>query len=306
VLDMPAPLRWLLLNLVILPTRPHKSAEAYRSIWRPDGSPLLLISQTQRALLEQRLAGVPVVLAMRYGTPSIARAIEQLAQASIDEVILVPMYPQYASATTGSSVEAVSRALKSATRAMKLQVVSPFFDQPEFIAAWTERISRHLERAPVDHVVFSYHGLPERQLRKADASGRHCLSAATCCDSLGPSNQQCYRAQCLATSRSLASSLEIEKFSTTFQSRLGRAKWTAPYTEPHLAELARAGVRRLAVVSPAFVADCLETLEEISIRMKKIFLDAGGERFEVVPCLNDSPAWISALQSLVTAKLLAD
>jgi len=303
VIDMNPVGRWLLLNLVILPFRPARSAHAYQAIWGPQGSPLLHYSQRQRELVEARLGGVPVLLAMRYGNPSLRAVVERLAADAVDELLVVPLYPQYASATTGSTLEAVMQALAALPHVPSLRVVPPFFADGGFQQAWVRVIGEALEKHPVDHVVFSYHGLPERQVRATDQTGGHCLASASCCDALTTANHACYRAQCFATTRALKARLGLATVTTAFQSRLGRVPWLQPYLDGHLTMLATQGVKKVAVVCPAFVSDCLETLEEIGIRMKAGFLAAGGQELVLVPCLNDHPAWIDALAALVRREL---
>lgn len=302
VLDLHPLGRWLLLNLVILPFRPARSAHAYRAIWGAHGSPLLHYSERQRALLEAKL-GVPVLLAMRYGNPSLRAAVARLTRDAVDELLVVPLYPQYASATTGSTLEAVLAALAALPHVPALRVVPPFFADGGFQQAWVRVIGEALAQRPVDHVVFSYHGLPERQVKATDQTGAHCLASASCCDALGTANHACYRAQCFATTRALKERLGLATVTVAFQSRLGRVPWLQPYLDGHLQLLARQGVKRVAVVCPAFVSDCLETLEEVGIRMKASFEAAGGQELVLVPCLNDHPAWIDALAALVRREL---
>jgi ferrochelatase len=302
VLDIPALARWALLELVILPTRPSRSAEAYRKVWTKEGSPLLVHGRTLAARLQDALGPEwAVELGMRYGNPSLASALEKLASAGARTISLLPLYPQYASSSTGSTLERVYQLAGKAWNVPALRAVQPFFDHPAFLDAWTEVARPALAEARADHVLFSFHGLPERHVRKSDTSGRHCLQFPGCCDVAVAENRWCYRAQCFSTARSLATRLGISPEHTTvgFQSRLGRTPWLKPYTDLLLPELAGKGVRRLAVVCPAFVADCLETLEEIGIRARADFLRAGGEALTLVPSLNAHPAWVRALVRLV-------
>ncbi len=302
VLDIPAPLRWALLELLILPTRPARSAEAYRKVWTEEGSPLLVHGRALAAQLAHALGPRWVVeLGMRYGNPSLASALEKLATAGARTITLLPLYPQYASSSTGSTLERVQQLSGAAWNVPALRVVQPFFDHPAFLDAWVEVARPVLAQAQPDHVLFSFHGLPERQVLKSDVSGKHCLQSAGCCDVAVPENRWCYRAQCFSTARSLAGRLGVkaEDFTVSFQSRLGRTPWLKPYTDLLLPELVQKGVRRLAVLCPAFVADCLETLEEIGIRAQQDFLRAGGESLTLVPSLNAHPAWVRALVQLV-------
>lgn len=302
VLDIPAPARWALLELLILPTRPARSAEAYRKVWTQEGSPLLVHGRTLAARLEDALGQKwAVALGMRYGKPSLASALEQLTAAGARSLTLLPLYPQYASSSTGSTLERVYALAGKAWNVPSLRVVPPFFNHPAFLDAWVEVARPVLSEAQPDHVLFSFHGLPERHIRKSDVSGRHCLQSAGCCEVAVPENRWCYRAQCVSTARSLATRLSLPPAQTTvsFQSRLGRTPWLKPYTDLLLGELAARGVRRLAVLCPAFVADCLETLEEIGIRARADFLRAGGEALTLVPSLNAHPAWVRAVVRFV-------
>ncbi|MBX7096554.1 MAG: ferrochelatase [Myxococcaceae bacterium] len=301
VIDIPAVARWLLLNLVILPTRPSKSAAAYRKVWRKEGSPLVYFSERQRALLQEKLGATPVILAMRYGKPSIPEAVARLKRESIDQIILVPLYPQYSSAATGSSIEALNAAFAQEAFVPSVTAVPPFWDDAGFLDTFVAHIAEAKAAFKPDHVLFSYHGLPMRQVKACDASGAHCFASANCCDVQVPANHACYRAQSFATTRALAAKLGLtaDAHSTSFQSRLGRTPWIQPFTDVHLDELAAKGVKRLLIACPSFVTDCLETLEEISIRAKEQFVAKGGEDVQLVPCLNDDPRWISALEGLV-------
>ena len=305
VLDIPAPLRWALLELLILPTRPARSAEAYRKVWTEEGSPLLVHGRSLATQLAESLGpGWVVELGMRYGNPSLSFALDKLAAAGARTITLVPLYPQYASSSTGSTLERVHQLTGAAWNVPALRVVEPFFDHPGFLDAWVEVARPVLTQARPDHVLFSFHGLPERQVLKSDVSGKHCLQSAGCCDVSVVENRWCYRAQCFSTARSLAGrlGLKAEDFTVSFQSRLGRTPWLKPYTDLLLPELVQKGVRRLAVLCPAFVADCLETLEEIGIRAQEDFLRAGGESLTLVPSLNAHPAWVRALVQMVQAR----
>jgi ferrochelatase len=302
VLDIHPVGRWLLLNLVILPRRPRRSAEAYRKIWTARGSPLLYHGEDLvRAVRERLGAGWAVELGMRYGRPSRASARAKLQQAGAERVVVFPLYPQEASSTTGSTVAEARRAAGRMPSAPSLTFVDAFYDRPGFVDAFADVGRPVLEAERPDSVLMSFHGLPERHLRDADPSGRHCLTAADCCARIVEANRHCYRAQCFATARALAARLALQdgRWSVSFQSRLGRAQWIRPYTDATIVELAARGKRRLVVFCPAFVTDCLETLEEIGIRARAQFLAAGGEQLTLVPSLNASPAWADALVKIV-------
>jgi protoporphyrin/coproporphyrin ferrochelatase len=297
VIDINPVGRALLLNLVILPFRPAKSAHAYRSIWDPArGSPLLAYSKDLAASVADRLGDRwRVELAMRYGTPSIAEALQRLRDAAADRVVVLPLYPQYAASSTATSVARVMELASAAWDVMPIDVVPAFYADEGFLRAWSAVAEPALAAAAPDHVLFSYHGLPERQIQKSDPSGRHCLRTERCCDAIADVNRNCYRAQCFATTRALAERLSVTDYTVCFQSRLGRTPWITPHTDVVLDELARAGKKRLAVLCPAFVADCLETIEEIGMRARDQFKAAGGEDLVLVPSLNATPAWIDAV-----------
>ena len=301
VLDVPPLLRRLIVSLLILPFRPQRSARAYARIWdaagNGTGSPLLHYSR----LCRDGLAGVvdmPVALAMRYGNPGIPEAMAELAAAGAEEILLLPLYPQHADSTRTTSIEAVRAALSPGAA---LEVTPPFFDSLIYLEAQAGVIRNSLPER-WDYLLFSYHGLPERHVRKADPTGNHCLHRADCCEVQSPAHATCYRHQAYRTSALLAQRLRIgpDRYGVSFQSRLGRAPWLTPYTDRELQTLPDRGVRDLVVACPAFVADNLETLEEIGIAGRKIFLAAGGSTFNLAPCLNASPEWIATLRQFCT------
>jgi ferrochelatase len=304
VIDIPALPRWLLLNLVILPFRPRTSAGAYQKVWTPQGSPLLVHSRGLAAGVAKQLGDRFVVeLAMRYGAPSIPAAIERLQAAGVGRISVLPLFPQYSSAATGSALARVFKALSEEQNIPSLRALPAFYENSDFISAFAGVARPALEAFDPDFVLFSYHGLPERQVRASDRSGRHCFASDDCCAAIGDANADCYRAQCFATTRALAAALGLpaEAHSVSFQSRLGRTPWIRPYTDHVLPELAGRGLRRLAVMCPAFVADCLETLEEIAIRAKQQWEQAGGDELLLVPSLNADPAWITCVSHWVRA-----
>lgn len=306
VINLPAPLRWFLVNVIIAPFRAKKSAEAYQSIWTDRGSPLLVISQDLaekvKARLDERSAAlgtppVAVELAMRYGEPSIPGALEKLKRAGAERVVVFPLYPQYSSACTGSSIERVVEIAKAEWAVPSLCFVPPFYEHPAFLDAAAAAGREALEAFSPDHILFSYHGLPEEHVTMCDATGEHCLRRDDCCDSISEVNAFCYRAQCVATTRGIAARIGVEgeRCSFSFQSRLGRQEWVKPYTDQVVHDLAKKGVKRLAVFTPAFVADCLETLEEIGMRAREDFQAAGGEDLLLVPCVNAHDAWVDGV-----------
>ncbi len=307
VIDLPALPRWLLLHLVILPLRPRRSAALYRAIWTQQGSPLLVHGRALVDALQARLPGARVSLAMRYGEPTLAAALRRAR----GRVVLVPLFPQEASATTGSALAEAYRVLGAAPRVPAVSVVPPLFNDDGFLDAVASMIVESTT-AGVDAVLLSYHGVPVSQVQRTVAPGHVCGGddAWQCCASLGAANGGCYRAQCVATSRALEERLRAAGIhapvSTSFQSRLGRARWIGPSTAETITALARSGVRRLAVACPSFVADCLETLEEIGVQARAQFLAAGGERFTLVPCVNADPRFVDALARRVGDALAGD
>lgn len=300
VLDINPVGRKALLELVILPRRPRKSAEAYREVWTEEGSPLLVHGKALARGVADALPGWNVELAMRYGNPSIASGLDALAARGTDDPVVLPLFPQYASSSTGSAVEAVYREAGRRWNTPFVRVVPPFYDHPAFIEASVQVARPVLDAGDFDHVLFSYHGVPERHVTKSDPTGSHCLARPDCCARITDANRQCYSAHCHATTRALVEALGLDpgQVSMAFQSRLGRTPWLRPFTDERVQELAKAGVRRLAVLCPSFVADCLETIEEIGLRARDDFREAGGEDLVLVPSLNAAPAWVTAVADL--------
>ncbi len=297
VIDAPWPIRFMIVEGFILPFRPKQSAHAYASVWSPEGSPLVVMGRRLRDLLAPRL-GVPVELCMRYQNPNPVHALTALRNQGVNRVVLLPLFPHYAMSSYESAVEKVREDIR-AYPGMSLDVVPPFYRHPSYLEALAQSAGPTLG-APYDHVLISYHGLPERHLRKSDPTKKHCLSCTDCCEKASPAHAFCYRHQCFETARELTrlAGVPDTKWSISFQSRLGRDPWLEPNTETELVRLAKAGVKRLVVMSPAFVADCLETIEELGIRAREIFLEAGGTEFHLVPCLNEHPAWVAAAETL--------
>ncbi len=302
VLDVPWPVRRLIVSAFILPTRPKQSAEAYAKIWREEGSPLLYHSRGLADALENALEQ-PVALAMRYGSPSVADGFEALEARGVTRCIVAPLYPHYADSTTTTSFEAAE---SCAPESMEIVRLAPFYADPGYIQALAD-VTRAALPEHCDYLLMSYHGLPERHLTKADPTGNHCLQSADCCERASAAHATCYRHQSRVTSRLLAEALGLDdsQYGVSYQSRLGRLPWLTPYTDATLVELAEHGVKHLAVVCPAFVADNLETLEEIGLAGKEAFLAAGGESFTLVPCLNEDERWVDALGLLLKRADLA-
>ena len=297
VITLPTPLRYLLLYGFILPFRAKQTTHAYQQIWTSDGSPLLLNSLALQKKVEALVNDEYIVsLGMRYGEPSIETALTQLKTCS--EITVLPLYPQYSSAATGSSIEAVLTLLANKATLPSLRIIRDFHQHPDFIAALAAILKPY--QLTHDYILFSYHGLPEQHLIQGGCELR-CQSA---CPPTLDSDNSCYRAQCFQTTRSVANQLQLntEQFSTSFQSRLGKTPWIKPYTDEVLADLANRGIKRLAIICPSFVADCLETIEEIGIRANEQWLKLGGEQLTLVPCLNDSDLWTTAILKIIRCK----
>jgi protoporphyrin/coproporphyrin ferrochelatase len=301
VLDIPAVQRWLLLEGIILRTRPKKTAHAYSKIWTAEGSPLVATSRSVQQKLAAALGpDVPVHLAMRYGSPSVSSAIADLAREGCEEVLLFPQYPHYAMASWETVVVRVSEEAAAQAPGMKVTCVQPFYGDNDYIGMLVSVAAPFIAR-PHDHLLFSYHGIPERHLRKADSSHAHCRIVADCCTTCSPAHATCYRAQCMRTTAEFArrAGLDPSRYSLSYQSRLAGEPWLEPFTDLEFIRLAKAGAKRLLVICPSFLVDCLETLEEISMAGRDTFLGAGGEWFEKINCPNDSPAYIDFLANRV-------
>jgi ferrochelatase len=299
VLDVNWLLRFCIVHFAILPSRPKQSAEAYHTIWTPAGSPLVVTSRNVRKKLQERVQ-VPVELAMRYQNPSIADAVRKLRDQGVDELLLIALFPHYAMSSFETAVERVREVASRLAPQMRVKVEPPYYDHPDYIAALAGSAGDALKQG-FDHLLFSFHGVPERHLRKSDPTGCHCLTVPNCCETPSPAHTTCYRAQCFRTVAAFAekTGLPRKKYSVAFQSRLGRDPWLKPYTDHELARLAKEGVGRLLVICPAFVSDCLETLEEIGLRGRETFEAAGGSEYTLIPCLNEHPLWLEALKNMV-------
>ncbi|MBM4062067.1 MAG: ferrochelatase [Planctomycetes bacterium] len=306
MLAMPFVARWLLVHGVILRTRPRRSAHAYAQIWTERGSPLLRHAEDLAAGLcaELGAAVAGVRVGMRYGHPSVARALGAFSRQGVDELVVVPLFPQYSAAAWASAFDAVAAAAARLPVVPALRFVPPFHAEPGFLDAAAAVARPHLAAAHAERVLFSFHSLPESHVRAQDRSGG-CL-LGDCCASLGPGNATCYRAQCFATARALAARLQLAPgtWEVAFQSRFTK-HWVRPFTDQRLVDLARSGVTRVAVLSPAFVADCLETLEELARRGAETFRAAGGRQLVVVPCVNAAPEWVAGLAGIVRRHLRA-
>jgi ferrochelatase len=297
VIDYPYLLRLLLVKGIIVPFRAPKSATAYKSIWTKEGSPLIALTKQLQHAVKQQLSD-PVVVAMRYGNPTPATAYNELLKESpnLDEVVLMPLYPHYAMSSYETAVEYMKEVYQKKGYRFKLTTIKPYYNNEDYIYALSESIKPYLQ-GEYDKLLFSYHGVPERHILKGDVTGSHCLQSPDCCQRPSPSHQFCYRHQCFRTTELVTTALQIpkSKFELSFQSRLGRDKWLTPYTAMRLSELPNEGIRNLLVACPAFVSDCLETLEEIAEQGRETFLHAGGKSFTMIPCLNIHPLWVSTI-----------
>lgn len=291
--------RNLVVRCFILPTRPQKSAEAYAKVWTDEGSPLVVTTQKQQALLQEAV-DCHVEIGMRYGNPSTDNAVKNIKHAGITRLLIFPLYPHYAMSSYETAVVRIMEAIAAQAPEIKTTLVQPYFQDPNYIDALVQSAQPYLED-DFDKLLFSFHGIPESHLRQSDPSHAHCLTTPDCCATCHPAHATCYRHQCITTAHLFKAKAGIpdDKFMISFQSRLGREPWLTPYTDKVLEDLPGQGVKRLKVICPAFISDCLETLEEIAQEGKAIFTEAGGESFTQIPCLNDHPAWINYMQQQV-------
>lgn len=303
VIDFPYLLRALIVRGFILPKRPEKASEAYAKIWTEEGSPLLVFSKKTHQKV-QSLSQIPVALAMRYGNPSIMAGLEQLKQQGVSEVLLIPLYPHFAMSSSLTVLEKAEEIRKKHFPDLKFSSIPAFYNKPDYIKNLSDSIQKHLNGFEYDQLVFSYHGIPERHVRKTDATKSHkkFITNQMCCEAGSPPAEFCYRTHCYETTRLVVEQLGIpkEKYCVTFQSRLSGDKWLEPYTDVEIDLMPAKGIKNLAVVTPAFVADCLETLEEIAMRAKEDFQAKGGQNFLAIPCLNDDDNWCQTLANWIS------
>lgn len=303
VIDYPYLFRKFLVDGIITRFRAPKSAQAYRSVWWPEGSPLIVLTKKLQSALQTEL-DYPVEVAMRYGNPSMQSAYDKVASENkdLEEVLLIPLYPHYAMSSYETAVEYAKEVHRKRKYAFRIRVLQPYYQDPAYIGALADSIRPFLEE-DFDHLQFSYHGVPVRHIRKGDITGSHCLRSEDCCWVHSDAHRFCYRHQVYATTRQVTQALGLspDQYSVSFQSRLGRDEWISPYTAAELAALPARGIKKLLVVCPAFVSDCLETLEEIAMEGKHIFMEAGGESFTAIPCMNTHPGWVRALAGWVKA-----
>lgn len=300
VIDVPFLLRALLVRGIILQTRPKKSAAAYAKIWTAEGSPLIVISKKMHQKVQQSV-NIPVALSMRYGTMTILKGLQELKEKGVTEVMLFPLYPQHAMASTTTILELAEDLRKKLFPEMKFTIVPAFYNKPDYVKALANSIKKHLDTFKYDHLLFSYHGIPERHIRKTDITKSHCKIDGSCCNTSSPAHEFCYRHQCYETTKQVVELLNIpkDKYSQTFQSRLAGDKWLTPYTDVEVNKMPEKGIKKLAVVTPAFVSDCLETLEEIAMEANHEFKEHGGEEFIAIPCMNDGDEWCGVVANWI-------
>ena len=300
VVDIPFILRWILVNGIIAPFRAPKSAAEYRKLFDERGSPLKYYTEDITDLLQKKLSEEYIVkFAMRYQSPSLKDVLEEFQEEEVATLHVIPLFPQYASATTGSVIDRIMEITKEWQVIPDIKFTSQFLEEELFIETIVDQGRKLMQQEDYEHFVFSYHGLPERQIRKA-SYGDYC-KLGTCCATLNEHNRYCYRAQCFETTRLIAAKLDIkeENYTVCFQSRLGKDPWVKPYTEDTLKELAGNGVKKVLAFSPAFVSDCLETTIEVGETYQEDFIHAGGEKWDLVPSLNAEDKWIACLKAIV-------
>ncbi|MGK0254549.1 MAG: ferrochelatase [Mariniflexile sp.] len=296
VIDVPLWARTLLVKGIILNTRPKTSAKAYKKIWWDEGSPLIVLSERLQNKLQKQL-DMPVGLAMRYGRMTIKKGLQELVDKGVDEVLIFPLYPQFAMATTETILVLAEEVRQQYFPNLKIESIPAFYNKPDYIEVLSNSIKKHLEGKKYEHLLFSYHGIPERHIRKSDVTKSHCKIDGSCCVTPSKAHEFCYKHQCLEVTRLVAEKLQFKEgtYSTSFQSRLGFDPWLQPYTDRTIERLGKQGIKNMAIVTPAFVSDCLETLEEIAMEGQEIFHEMGGKDFSTIPCLNDDDQWVALL-----------
>lgn len=296
VIDIPYWKRYLLIKGIILNVRPKKSGAAYKKIWWDEGSPLVVISERFTKKVAAKL-DIPVALGMRYGSMSIKNAIQELHEQGVEETLLIPLYPHYAMSSYETVVEKAKEVNRKDFPNMKINSLPVFYNEIGYIKAMSANIKNHLNGFDHDHILFSYHGIPERHIFKSDTTKSHCKLDQSCCITPSKAHRTCYKHQCLETTRQIVEQLGLKEgsYSNSFQSRLLKDPWLKPYTDFELEKFPKEGKKKLAVVTPAFVSDCLETLEEIAMEGKEEFLKAGGESYKHIPCMNDNDDWVDVM-----------
>ena len=297
VIDTNIIMRNILVKGIILNTRPKKSAEAYQKIWWKEGSPLIVFSENFHKKVQKK-ASIPVELGMRYGSGNIQEGYEKLHAQGVTEVLLVPLYPHYAMSSFETVVEKAFEVQRKFFPGLKTEVLPAFYNEPDYIKVMSSNIEEHLKGFDYDHILFSYHGIPERHILKSDTTKTHCKLDGSCCDTASKAHATCYRHQCFETTKEIVKTLGLKEgtYSNSFQSRLGRDPWLKPYTDFEFERLPKEeGKKKLAVITPAFVSDCLETLEEIAMEGEHQFKEGGGETYKHIPCLNENEDWVDTM-----------
>ena len=300
VIDEPLWLRTLLVKGIILNTRPSRSAKAYKKIWWDGGSPLIVLSKRLLKKIDKMIT-VPISLAMRYGNPSIESGMEELSEKGINEILLIPLYPQHAMASTETILVLAEKIRKEKFPHIKFTNLPAFYNRTDYIEVLSNSIKKYLKNREWEHLLFSYHGIPERHIRKTDITNSHCKIDASCCSISSPAHEFCYRHQCYETTKQVVELLKLKEgtYSTSFQSRLAGQPWLKPYTDSVVENFAKSGTKKMAIVTPAFVSDCLETLEEIAMEAREDFIEKGGKELHVIPCLNDDIEWVEVLSKWI-------
>ena len=300
VIDVPKWARTLLVKGIILNTRPKASAKAYKKIWWDEGSPLIVLSERLQKKI-QSISKLPISLAMRYGSMTILNGIKELVDQGITNILLFPLYPQFAMATTETISVLVREICETKFPNIKVDEISPFYNNSDYINVLSKSIKNSVDLESLDHLLFSYDGIPERHIRKSDITKSHCKIDKSCCTTSSEAHKFCYRHQCKEVTRLVADNLDLDrkKFSATFQSRIGFDPWLQPYTDRTIEKLGQSGIKKMAIATPAFVSDCLETLEEIAMEGAEIFEEVGGESFSTIPCLNDNQEWAELICSWI-------
>lgn len=304
VIDIPLIARTALVKGIILNTRPKQSAAAYKKIWWDEGSPLIVLSERLQKKIQEQVEQ-PVALAMRYGSMTIKKGLQELVDKGVEEVLLFPLYPQFAMATTETITVLAEELRQEYFPSLKIESVPAFYNKPDYIEVLSNSIKNHLKDKNYDHLLFSYHGVPERHIRKSDITKSHCDPSdkvnCNCCKTPSKAHEFCYKHQCKEVTRLVAEKLQFEEgtYSTSFQSRLGFDPWLQPYTDRTIERLGKEGVKNMAIVTPAFVSDCLETLEEIAMEGEEIFHEMGGKEFTTIPCLNDDKEFVDLLSKWI-------
>ena len=296
VIDIPYWKRFLLIKGIILNIRPKKSGTAYKKIWWKEGSPLVVISERFTKKVIKKI-NIPVELAMRYGSMSMNQGIDNLIKKGVTEIFLAPLYPHYAMSSYETVVTQAEEILSEKYPHVKLDTLPPFYNKPDYIKAMSDNIAKHIKGFDYDHILFSYHGIPERHIKKSDPTKSHCKLDNSCCERNSVAHYTCYRHQCFETTKGIAKSLNLKEgtYSNSFQSRLLKDPWLKPYTDFELEKFPSIGKKKIAVITPAFVSDCLETLEEIAMEGKEDFLEAGGTDYKHIPCMNDNDDWVEVM-----------